>query len=452
VFLLTALILAAVTRAQEGALPPAAKVEIDFKAHIQPILEKTCHRCHGPKKQQSEYRLDSREAALKDGEIGGAIVVGDSAKSKLIQYVAQLDEDLKMPPTGKPLTPEQVGLFRAWIDQGLPWPADAAGATAEAVELKQYFASLEGHKGPVTAVAFSADGRFASAGGQSLLFRPGEVKLWDLAGAGAERKEAAQLDGHASAVWCASFSPDGKLLATGSYDRVVKLWDVDGRKERATLEGHANWVTCVAFSPDGATLASGSEDTTVKLWDVASGKEKGTLAGHGGTVRALVFSPDGALLATASFDKTVKLWSRSADGAYAETAAIAGHEDWVWTLAFSPDGKRLATAGADNTVKLWALPPADGKCAAIAALPAHGNWVTSLAFSPDSKRLATASFDRTVKVWDLEMQAPVEVFSGHKGTIWSVAFTPDGKSIATGSQDGSIKMWEVAAEYRVRRF
>ncbi len=104
-------------------LPPTASIEIDFVRDVQPILKTRCHRCHGPSAQKSDYRLDRRKGALEGGSLGGAIVPGNSGASRLIHYVAGTDRKLRMPPKGRPLTREQVGILRAWIDQGVPWPA-----------------------------------------------------------------------------------------------------------------------------------------------------------------------------------------------------------------------------------------------------------------------------------------------------------------------------------------
>lgn len=115
-------------------LPPAAPGTVDFSRQIQPIFEQTCFRCHGPEKPKSRFRLDNRESALKGGANNtDDIVPGDSAKSKLIHYCCRLVEDMEMPPPGKgePLTPEQIGLLRRWIDQGATWPAESATARRE---------------------------------------------------------------------------------------------------------------------------------------------------------------------------------------------------------------------------------------------------------------------------------------------------------------------------------
>src|SRR5262245_57551284 len=105
-------------------LPPPAAREVDFAKDIQPVLQGTCLKCHGPDKAKGKLLLDTREHAVKGGEDGPDIIPGDSAKSKLIHFTARLVEDYEMPPSGKgdPLTKEQVGVFRAWIDQGGKWP------------------------------------------------------------------------------------------------------------------------------------------------------------------------------------------------------------------------------------------------------------------------------------------------------------------------------------------
>jgi WD40 repeat protein len=434
------LVLPAAAFAQDAkapaSLPPAAEKEIDFARDIEPILTAKCLKCHGEKKPKSNYRLDGREAAIKGGEIGGAIVPGKSAESNLIKFVAGLDKDIKMPPPpADPLTPAEVGILRAWVDQGLKWPEKAAPV----VVVRTDVAGLKESKTWVTSVAFSPDGsRLASGGGHTLILKPGEVKVWDLSSG----KALATLEGHASTVWSVAFDKEGKRLASASYDKQAKVWDLEASKEIATLKGHANWITSVVFSPDGALIATGSEDATAKLWKAATGEEAATLKGHGATVRCVAFSPDGSKLATGSFDKTVKIWD-AAKGAEIET--LSGHADAVWSVAFSRDGKSLATGSADGTVKIWAL-GADGKFAERTAIKAHGNWVASVAFSPDGRRLATSGFDRSVKLWDVASGLEVDAVDGLSAMAWSVAFSPDGSKLAVGlaaspEEEETVRIW-----------
>ena len=119
------------------------------------------------------------------------------------------------------------------------------------------------------------------------------------------------LTGHSDWVRSVAFSPDGQLLASGSDDNTIKLWQPGTGNQIRTLTGHSNWVISVAFSPDGQLLASGSWDKTIKLWQPSTGEEICTLTGHSDSVDSVAFSPDGQLLASDSDDKTIKIWQLS---------------------------------------------------------------------------------------------------------------------------------------------
>lgn len=275
----------------------------------------------------------------------------------------------------------------------------------------------------VTSVAYSADGKqLYSVGGESLLFRPGDMRIWDAA----TGKLSANLEGATSCLWSVARSSDGKKVAAASYDGKVFSWDTTTNKLAQTFQKHKGWVRCVATPSDGACLASAGDDGMVN-YVLADGSEKSFKA-HESMILALAFSPDGKTLATASSDKTVKLWDWK-EGK--ETGKLPEHGDSVWAVVWSPSGAMLATAGADRKIRLFN--PAGQE---QGVLEGHRDWVTSLAFQANGEKLASGSLDRTVRIWNVSEKKEESKIENLTESVWSVAYSPDGQSLALGTHGG----------------
>lgn len=203
-----------------------------------------------------------------------------------------------------------------------------------------------------------------------------------------------------SAVRSVAFSPDAKVIVSGSSDKTLRLWDAaSGKAIGEPLKGHENSVSSVAFSPAAKVIVSGSSDNTLKLWDAATGKPMGeALEGHESYVNSVAFSPDGKVIVSGSFDNTLRLWDAETQTALGEP--LKGHEDVVESVVFSPGGKMIVSSSFDNTLRLWDA--ATGK-AIGEPLRGHGDGgVIRFAFNPEGKVIVYfGSKDRILRQFDV---------------------------------------------------
>lgn len=301
----------------------------------------------------------------------------------------------------------------------------------------QEVSTLKGHTEEVSGVTFSPDGRLLASGSED-----GTARIWDAASG---QEVLHPLRGQVKWICSVAFSPCGKLLATAGNAREHKgeviIWEVGTGQKRHTLLGHTRGVSTVAFSPDGQRLASGSQDQTVRIWDVASGQELLNLRSHIGYIRCVAFSPDSQRLASAGEDGKVKVWDAVNTK---EAVIIARPSKHVYGVAFSPDGKRLAWGGEmpgqpGGELGIW---DADQGKGTLRLLEGHTKCVNGVAFSPSGEYLASASDDKTVRLWDVASGKELRCFPGHTREVWSVAFSPDGRRLASATMDRTIRVWD----------
>lgn len=299
------------------------------------------------------------------------------------------------------------------------------------------------------------------------------------------------VQGHTASVYGWVYrivvTPDSKKLVSASYDKILKIWDIESHQIINTLEGHSDGVKGLALTPEGRKIISGSADRTVRIWDFDSGVELKTLEGHKDTVNFVAVTPDnkyvisgggGLWYDTGPFDSTIRLWDLET-GAF--VTSLQGHPTLtIQALAVTPDGQYLISIGDHLDVKVWELPDGklvnrwkpvySGECAftitsdkmfVIAAyfkghirmwgsvdgnethslmLPTHADTKThiqSIAAAPDRSCFVTTSQDKKFEIWDFNTGEQVSEFSIPDNATCSV-ITPDGKTAIAGGDYGHV--------------
>jgi WD40 repeat protein len=280
----------------------------------------------------------------------------------------------------------------------------------------------------ITTIATSPDGRYWAAANQM-----GELRVW-LAG---DQTLYRVQQAHTERDYTITFSPDSHTLATGGWDGLAKVWDV----EQGTLlwtGSHPAAVQRVVFSPDGRTLASAGNDEVIRFWDAKQGTLIRMLSTPGGPIFALAWHPGGRLLASAGSDHQIRLWDMQAEQPGETVGLLPGHTSWVIKMAFSPDGRILASSGFDRSVRLWDV----DNLRLSDTLFGHTGIVLGLAWCPDGNLLASCGDDQTIRLWDVEQASPRAVIHGHHGSVMDIAFTSDGRYLVSGGLDNTLRVWE----------
>ena len=312
------------------------------------------------------------------------------------------------------------------------------------------------HSSVVCCVRFSKDGKFIATGcnktTQVFNVETGELvaKLIDDSSNSETKEEDTPSSNGDLYIRSVCFSPDGKLLATGAEDRLIRIWDLTTKRIIKVLRGHEQDIYSLDFFPDGDRLVSGSGDRSVRIWSLRSGQCSLTLSIEDG-VTTVAVSPDGKLIAAGSLDRTVRVWD-STTGFLVERLDSGndngnGHEDSVYSVAFSNTGNQIASGSLDRTVKLWNL---DGKLDKNSSCEAtyigHKDFVLSVCCTPNNEYILSGSKDRGVIFWDQASANPLLMLQGHRNSVISVAVSSNLLAtegiFATGSGDCKARIWK----------
>ncbi|KAG8886747.1 hypothetical protein FRB98_001048 [Tulasnella sp. 332] len=206
---------------------------------------------------------------------------------------------------------------------------------------------------------------------------------------------------------------------------------------------HPGAVRCVAWSPDGRTIASGCRDGIVRLFILSNGELVGEIpTDQDGTVWQVTWSPDSKMIVTACQDATIHIWDASTKERVGEV--LLGHSQPVKSVAWSPDGKAIASGAWGGTLCLWSTPT---QAPTKMSLNGHDTAVYSIAWSPDSKTIVTVSTDRTIRLWDVSTGEPIRFGqrwpNSHTHSVYRLTFSRDSQQIVSASADGTLRLWNV---------
>ncbi|PZU93010.1 MAG: hypothetical protein DCE90_17160 [Pseudanabaena sp.] len=252
-------------------------------------------------------------------------------------------------------------------------------------------------------------------------------------------QEYNHLAGHLDIVTCTAMHPQDHLLASGSSDRTIKIWDIKGNLLQ-TLTGHTNWITSLSFSRNGQYLVSASRDSTIKIWKLSRytklyvEQPLHTLKEHQSPVLVVKFSPTDSIFASCGEDTKIRLWRENGE---LFNTFTEGHHKWVTCLCFSPDGQRIITASVDRSIIVWNI-----NGTPLTTFQAHNSFIEDIDVSPTGRLIASASRGRDVKLWNMQGNL-IATIEGHTDKVLGVRFHPNGKSLATVSSDRTVKIWNL---------
>jgi WD40 repeat protein len=445
------------------------KGPVSFINEVAPILKENCFACHDAKKRKGKFDMTTFESFRKGGDHDDPVKNGKPDDSYLIDAVKG-ENAPRMPPkeSGEALPKEKIAVLEKWIEEGAKLDEGLTAKADVSRELRIRWkppAPPLVYKFPVTitALAFTPDNQKLVVGGQH------ELTVWNVADAKLEKR----IYTRAERAYAMVFLPDGKLAVAGGrpgQEGDVRIYDINGGMPK-TVDGVAvldgvndkgvmvkqlldtdDSVLCLAVSADGKKLASGGCDRLVRVWDLSAGydkaKEEQAIENHADWVFGVAFAPDGKHLITGSRDKTAKVWDLEKKES---VLTFPDHQNTVYAVGVKADGKIAYSVGEDNQIRAWNL-TGDAAGKQVRATGGHGKAVFKVVQNPKQPLLATCSADQTVRLWNADTGAAGKTLSGHTDWVYTVVISPDGNLVASGSWNGEVKVWKIADGTLVKDF
>lgn len=439
--ILSVLLLSVPAAGDEGTSEP-----VSFRNQIAPILLDSCLACHGPKKAEGGYRVDTYDELRKAGDSGESPIAASSEQdSELLRRITSDEEWERMPAESEPLTSEQIELVREWIAAGGRFDGEIANESlALVIPPAEYPAPPEVYRQalPITASAFSPDGKLIVTSGYH------ELAIWNTEDA----KLVRRIKNVGQRVFALAFSSDGQTVAVGCGEPgrsgEVRLVDFNSGEIKGVVARTSDVVLDVAYRPGTNELAIASADSTIRLFNVETLQEVRTIASHADWVTAVAWSDDGTRLASSSRDKSAKVY----DG---ETGALIssylGHGAAVRGVSILADNDQVVSVGADNKLHRWNVEGAS-KVAEIGVGGEGYKLVRS-----GNNLLVPCSDKRLLRI-DLSNNTIAQEYTGHGDWVLTACYQPTTAGdanpgyIASGSFDGEIRIWSAADAATVRQW
>lgn len=405
---------------------------ISFRKQIAPILLEHCVACHGAKKAEGGYRLDSFQFLTQVGESGVAPVGHANVDAnELLRRVVTADPSERMPADSEPLAPDAIAIIKQWLIEGGKYDGDtsteplwrAIPPIVYPVPVSSYPAPL-----PVTAVLMSLDGAQVYVSGYH------EITVWNVSD-GALVRRIANVPQRVHAL---AWGDDGKTLVVGGGTPgklgEVRLYDLATGNHTQTIGRTTDVVLDLALNPQRTELAIAAADSMIRVVDLKTFAEKRVIASHADWVTAVCWSEDGSKIASASRDKSAKVFDSNTGDLL---VSYTGHNAAVRGVNILTDGKQAVSVGADSKLHRWDV---DG-----------AKKVAEVGVGGDAFRLLRTegmvfvpSTDKTVHQINLGTNGEAMAYKGHDDWVVSLGMHVGTQRLVTGSHSGEVRIWNTA--------